>query len=79
MTLIPVLQHLHRPGLTGSFLAIWLAHTGYGLPFAIYLLRNFFGALPLDLFESARIDGASHVRIFFRLLLPLRCRRWPRW
>ena len=58
-------------GLTGSFIGIWLAHTAYGLPFAIYLLRSFFGALPGDLMESARIDGASHLRIFFRILLPL--------
>lgn len=71
MTLIPILGLLTKVGLTGSFLSIWLAHTAYGLPFAIYLLRSFFGALPSDLMESARIDGASHLRIFFRILLPL--------
>ena len=58
-------------GLTGSYVAIWLAHTAYGLPLAVYLLRNFFAALPPDLFESARVDGASHLRIFTRILLPL--------
>lgn len=71
MTLIPILGLLTDVGLTGSFVGIWLAHTAYGLPFAIYLLRSFFGALPGDLMESARIDGASHLRIFFRILLPL--------
>jgi alpha-glucoside transport system permease protein len=71
ITLIPILTLLTNVGLTGSYLAIWLAHTAYGLPFSVYLLRNFFGELPSDLFESAHIDGASHVRVFFRLVLPL--------
>jgi alpha-glucoside transport system permease protein len=71
MTLIPVLRLFNTFGLTGTFLAIWLAHTGYGLPFAVYLLRNFFGALPKDLFESAYLDGASPFTAFFRLVLPL--------
>ncbi len=57
--------------LTGNYVGIWLAHTAFGLPFAVYLLRSFFAALPRDLFESARIDGASHVRIFFNILMPL--------
>ena len=56
---------------TGSFPGIWIAHTAYGLPFAIFLLRNFFAALPKELFESARLDGASDLKIFFRLVLPL--------
>jgi alpha-glucoside transport system permease protein len=71
MTLIPILSIFTDVGLTGSYVAIWLAHTAYGLPFAVYLLRNFFGELPSDLFESAHIDGASHATIFFRLVLPL--------
>jgi alpha-glucoside transport system permease protein len=71
LTLIPILQIYTGIGITGTYLAIWLAHTAFGLPFAVYLLRNFFGALPSDLMESARIDGASHVRIFFSLLMPL--------
>ncbi|HLV99061.1 MAG TPA: carbohydrate ABC transporter permease [Ktedonobacterales bacterium] len=58
-------------GITGSYIAVWLVHTALGLPFAIYLLRSFFGALPSDLFESASIDGASHLRVFFSILLPL--------
>jgi len=71
MTLIPILRVYNRLGLAGTFLGIWLAHTGYGLPFAVYLLRNFFGALPRDLFESAFLDGASHLTAFSRLALPL--------
>jgi alpha-glucoside transport system permease protein len=71
MTLIPVLQAYTDLRLNGTFPGIWLAHTGYGLPFSIYLLRNFFGALPKDLFESAALDGASQLTIFFRLVLPL--------
>ncbi len=71
LTLIPILQIYTNLNITGSYLGIWLAHTAYGLPFAVYLLRNFFSALPADLMESARIDGAGHLRIFFSLLLPL--------
>lgn len=70
MTLIPVLKLFNLLGLTGTFAGIWLAHTGYGLPFAIYLLRNFIGELPDDIFESASLDGATHFTIFLRLVLP---------
>lgn len=70
MTLIPVLRLFTELGITGTFLAVWLAHTGYGLPFAIYLLRNFFGGLPREMFEAAAIDGASPLLIFVRLVLP---------
>lgn len=71
VTFIPVLRMFNRLGLSGTYLAIWLAHTGYGLPFAIYLLRNFFGSLPRDLFESAYLDGASEWQAFTSLALPL--------
>jgi alpha-glucoside transport system permease protein len=71
MTLIPVLRLFTDLHLTGTFPAIWLAHTAYGLPFAVFLLRNFFGALPRELFESAFLDGASDLRVFFRIVLPL--------
>ena len=71
MTLIPILRIYNRLGLAGTFYGIWLAHTGYGLPFAVFLLRNFFGAIPKDIFESAFLDGASHHTAFFRLALPL--------
>jgi alpha-glucoside transport system permease protein len=70
-TLIPILELFATWGIAGSFLAVWLAHTGYGLPFAIFLLRNFMGALPREVFESASIDGASPVTSFFRLALPM--------
>lgn len=70
-TLVPVLQLFNRLGLNGQYLGIWLAHTGYGLPFAIYLLRNFFASLPKELVESAKIDGASEWTVFSRIILPL--------
>ena len=70
-TLIPVFRLLTDLNLIGEFWGLWLAHTAYGLPFAIFLLRNFFGALPRELLESAYLDGASDLRVFFRLLLPL--------
>ncbi len=57
--------------LTSSFVGLWLAHTSYGLPFAIFLLRSFFVGLPRDLLEAARIDGSSEFRIFSRIVLPL--------
>lgn len=70
MTLIPILRIYNALGLTGSFLGIWLAHAGYGLPFSIYLLRNFFGGLPREMFESAYLDGATPFTAFFWLALP---------
>ena len=74
MSLIPVLQ-LYNPntgvGLYGTFLGLWLAHTAFGLPLAIFLLYNFISQLPRDLFESASIDGASHFQSFIRIVLPL--------
>jgi len=70
-TLIPVLRLLADLKLVGTFPGIWLAHTAYGLPFAIFLLRNFFAVLPKELLESAYLDGASNLRVFFRLILPL--------
>jgi len=71
MTLVPLLQVYNRTGLTGTFLGIWLAHTGFGLPLAVYILYNYISQLPRDLFESAFIDGASHFTAFTRLVLPL--------
>ena len=83
MALIPILK-LFTQGITlgnyiifpdldlnQSFLGIWLAHTGFGLPLAIYLLRNYIGSLPSSIIESARIDGADHFTIFWRLIIPL--------
>jgi alpha-glucoside transport system permease protein len=71
MTFIPILRLYTQSGLTGTFPGIWLAHAAYGLPFAIYLLRNSIGGLPRDLFESAYLDGASAFDIFFRIVMPL--------
>jgi alpha-glucoside transport system permease protein len=70
-TFIPILRAFGQLGFAGEFLTVWLAHTGYGLPFAIFLLRNFMGSLPREVFESAYIDGASPVTAFFRLALPM--------
>ncbi len=63
-------DHLTSLGLP-PFIPLWLAHAGYGLPFSIYLLSNFFRALPSDLFESAEIDGAGMLTVFFRIVVPL--------
>ncbi|HUS14435.1 MAG TPA: carbohydrate ABC transporter permease [Chloroflexia bacterium] len=71
MTFVPVLNLLNPLHLTQSYVGIWLAHTAFGLPFAVFLLRNFFILLPADLIEAARIDGASNLRIFFSIILPL--------
>lgn len=58
-------------GVAGTTNAVWLSHTAFGMPFAIFLLHNYISSLPRDLFEAARIDGADHFRIFWRLVLPL--------
>lgn len=65
VTIIPNL------GLVNTSTAIWLTHTGFALPFAIFLLHNYMSSLPKDVFEAARIDGADHFTIFWRLVLPL--------
>ena len=83
MALIPILR-LYTGGaqiggvpifpdldLNGTFLGIWLAHTAFGLPLAVYLLRNFIGSLPSSIIESAKMDGADHFTIFWRLVVPL--------
>ena len=76
MSLIPLLRLYNEVGAAfdvsaKSYVGIWLAHTGFGLPLAIYLLRNYVGGLPKDIIESAKVDGASHFHIFTRLILPL--------
>lgn len=74
---IPILNIYQTVGdwlgfdLSGSFLGVWLAHAGFGMPLAVYLLRNFIGALPREVIESAKIDGASHFQTFWRLIVPL--------
>jgi len=71
MSLVPILRLFTDLDLNGTFLGVWLAHTGFGLPLAIFLLYNFISQLPRDLLESAFIDGASHLTVFTRLILPL--------
>jgi alpha-glucoside transport system permease protein len=71
-SLVPLLKLFANHGhLNNHFYGIWLAHTAFGLPLAVFLLRNFFITLPKDLIEAARIDGASHLAIFRRIVVPL--------
>jgi alpha-glucoside transport system permease protein len=71
ISFVPLLTVFSALGLTGSFLGLWLVHLGYGVAFAIYLLHNFFTALPAELFEAAEMDGASKSQIFFSIVLPI--------
>ena len=71
IALVPILRDYVQLNLNGTFLSIWLAHTGFGLPLATYLLFNYIKGLPRDILESAFIDGASHFTIFLRLIIPL--------
>jgi alpha-glucoside transport system permease protein len=71
MALIPIFSLYNDLGLFDRVLGLILFHTAFGLPFAIFLLRNFFIGIPRDLLEAARIDGASELRIFLRVILPL--------
>jgi alpha-glucoside transport system permease protein len=71
MSLVPLLRLYGNFDLVGTFVGVWLAHTGFGLPLAIYLLYNYISQLPKDIFESAYIDGATPFTAFTRLVLPL--------
>lgn len=71
IALIPILRDYVDLELNGTYLGIWLAHTGFGLPLATYLLYNYISGLPREVLESAFIDGASHFSVFTRLVLPL--------
>ncbi len=71
LALVPLLNLHNQIGIGQSFLGIWLAHTGFGLPLAVYLLRNYMVGLPRDIIESARVDGATDFQIFVRIILPL--------
>ena len=71
IALVPILRDYKALELNGTFLAIWLAHTGFGLALATYLLYNYISTLPRETLESAFIDGASHFTVFTRLVLPL--------
>ena len=71
ISLVPILQDYTKLQLNGTFLGIWLAHTGFGLPLATYLLFNYISTLPRELLEAAYIDGASNFTILTRLIIPL--------
>ena len=71
LALIPLLQFHNAIGIGKGYLGIWMAHTGFGLPLAIYLLRNYMVGLPKDIIENAKVDGASDFQIFTRIVLPL--------
>ena len=76
----PMLNLLGPRGadISGQYLAVWLLHTGFGMPLAIYVLRNYMTTLPRTVIESAKIDGASHYQTFWRLIVPCPCPRWRR-
>lgn len=71
LALIPLLKLHMNIGIGKGYIGVWLAHTGFGLPLAIYLLRNYMAGLPRDIIENARVDGATEFQIFTRIILPL--------
>ncbi|WP_296417441.1 carbohydrate ABC transporter permease [Pseudooctadecabacter sp.] len=71
LALIPLLSLHNAVGIGKGYLGVWLAHTGFGLPLAIYLLRNYMVGLPRDIIENARVDGATEFQIFTKIILPL--------
>lgn len=71
LALVPLLNLHNQIGIGQSFVGIWLAHTGFGLPLAVYLLRNYMVGLPRDIIESAKVDGATDFQIFTKIILPL--------
>jgi alpha-glucoside transport system permease protein len=71
LALIPLLKFHNDIGIGKGYLGAWMAHTGFGLPLAIYLLRNYMVGLPRDIIENARVDGASDFQIFVKIILPL--------
>lgn len=71
LALIPLLKLHNEIGIGKGYLGAWLAHTGFGLPLAIYLLRNYMVGLPRDIIENAKVDGATDFQIFTKIILPL--------
>ncbi|MBB6421255.1 carbohydrate ABC transporter permease [Streptomyces sp. AK010] len=71
VALIPIAELFGKIGVFGSVLGVVLFHVGFGLPFAVFLLRNFFAEIPRELLEAARLDGAGELRLFFRVVMPL--------
>jgi alpha-glucoside transport system permease protein len=68
---IPLTRLYVNAGVTSDFVKVWLAHTGFGMPLAVYILRNYIGSLPREVIESAKVDGATHFSTFWRLIIPL--------
>ncbi|MEV4048517.1 carbohydrate ABC transporter permease [Streptomyces sp. NPDC049744] len=71
VALIPIAELFGKIGLFGSMIGVILFHVGFGLPFAVFLLRNFFAEIPRELLEAARLDGAGELRLFVRVVMPL--------
>jgi alpha-glucoside transport system permease protein len=71
VALIPIAELFGNIGIFGSVIGVVLFHVGFGLPFAVFLLRNFFAEIPRELLEAARLDGAGELRLFFRVVMPL--------
>ena len=71
IALLPLVTMFQNMGLGGSYWSLWLSHSAFALPLAVFLLHNFMKEIPASLLEAARVDGAGHVRIFFQVLLPL--------
>jgi len=71
VSFVPILKVYRELNLNGTFAAVWLAHIGFGMSLAIYILRNYMATLPKTVIESAKIDGASHFQTFFKLILPM--------
>jgi alpha-glucoside transport system permease protein len=68
---VPLLKIYGSLGITGTFLAVWGAHIGFGMSLAVYLIRNYMSTLPKEVIESAKVDGASHFQTFWRLIVPM--------
>jgi alpha-glucoside transport system permease protein len=71
VALVPLLRFYGAIGINGTLPAVWLTHIGFGLPLAVYIIRNYMSTLPKEIIESAKIDGASHFQTFWRLILPM--------
>jgi alpha-glucoside transport system permease protein len=71
VALVPLLKFYGSIGLNGTLAAVWLTHIGFGMPLAVYIIRNYMATLPKEVIESAKIDGASHFQTFWRLILPM--------
>lgn len=74
VALLPLSVLFQQWGMQGQFVTVWLAHAGFGMPLAVYILRNYMATLPKAVTESAKIDGATHFQIFWRLIIPM---SWP--